>query len=513
MAKVHGRTDIQTVNSDVTESPFRLPGPSKQELGRSQHPTPAEPAESLIINYRGCVVYCKQALVSAGPSGEKLEVGARPRRSRSAPCQRGSRSQAESGDRSPPEEEDGAGKCGKLLPGEEEAAAPKPRKKRSRAAFSHAQVFELERRFNHQRYLSGPERADLAASLKLTETQVKIWFQNRRYKTKRRQMAADLLAGAPPPQKGARKGTSRPPPPRPSPRPHPASRGLSRFGTTSSCSAACVVSESGHGFPQRLFPRSRLQAVVQTTSLLFPLARRLAVALVGPGSSGGGDHGAWRRSRPPVPGAALPVCAVQRRCRFPPWKVEGAKGLGPGALRSYLITRVQDGATPPSAGEPGSLLELSAAGVTVRLRCGRRSLGDPTSLFPAQGGLAVRLDPAARQSPASTGLVSLNLWQLPGKSPTLPFGSGGLRALLGTGDPLPAKAARRRDPPVFLPGRGKTLCPWICAALRLNRPGKLFVWQRTRVIIRDEMRVERTNIIFGLCGNNTDLQTVRIKPG
>ncbi|XP_053921490.1 homeobox protein Nkx-3.2 [Cuculus canorus] len=100
-------------------------------------------------------------------------------------------------DRSPPEEEDGAGKCGKLLPGEEEAAAPKPRKKRSRAAFSHAQVFELERRFNHQRYLSGPERADLAASLKLTETQVKIWFQNRRYKTKRRQMAADLLSAAP----------------------------------------------------------------------------------------------------------------------------------------------------------------------------------------------------------------------------------------------------------------------------------------------------------------------------
>ncbi|XP_032840420.2 homeobox protein Nkx-3.2 [Tyto alba] len=100
-------------------------------------------------------------------------------------------------DRGPPEEEDGAGKCGNLLPGEEEAAAPKPRKKRSRAAFSHAQVFELERRFNHQRYLSGPERADLAASLKLTETQVKIWFQNRRYKTKRRQMAADLLAAAP----------------------------------------------------------------------------------------------------------------------------------------------------------------------------------------------------------------------------------------------------------------------------------------------------------------------------
>ncbi|KPP76718.1 hypothetical protein Z043_103918 [Scleropages formosus] len=75
---------------------------------------------------------------------------------------------------------------------------PRSAKKRSRAAFTHAQVYELERRFNLQRYLSGPERADLAGALKLTETQVKIWFQNRRYKTKRRQMAAELAASSPP---------------------------------------------------------------------------------------------------------------------------------------------------------------------------------------------------------------------------------------------------------------------------------------------------------------------------
>ena len=43
----------------------------------------------------------------------------------------------------------------------------RPKKKRSRAAFSHSQVLELERRFNFQRYLSGPERADLASSLKV----------------------------------------------------------------------------------------------------------------------------------------------------------------------------------------------------------------------------------------------------------------------------------------------------------------------------------------------------------
>uniref|UniRef100_W5MRK9 Homeobox protein Nkx-3.2 n=1 Tax=Lepisosteus oculatus TaxID=7918 RepID=W5MRK9_LEPOC len=78
------------------------------------------------------------------------------------------------------------------------AGQAQPGKKRSRAAFSHAQVYELERRFSLQRYLSGPERADLAGALKLTETQVKIWFQNRRYKTKRRQMAAELAASSTP---------------------------------------------------------------------------------------------------------------------------------------------------------------------------------------------------------------------------------------------------------------------------------------------------------------------------
>lgn len=77
-------------------------------------------------------------------------------------------------------------------------------KRKPRVLFSQAQVYELERRFKQQRYLSAPEREQLANMLKLTSTQVKIWFQNRRYKMKRQRQDKTLeLTALQPPRRVA----------------------------------------------------------------------------------------------------------------------------------------------------------------------------------------------------------------------------------------------------------------------------------------------------------------------
>ncbi|XP_006880201.1 PREDICTED: NK1 transcription factor-related protein 2 [Elephantulus edwardii] len=121
----------------------------------------------------------------------------------------------------------------------------KPR--RARTAFTYEQLVALENKFRATRYLSVCERLNLALSLSLTETQVKIWFQNRRTKWKKQNPGADgaVQAGGSAAQPGAPGATAggagaSPGPPGPAALP---------FQTFPSYTAANVLFPAATSFP------------------------------------------------------------------------------------------------------------------------------------------------------------------------------------------------------------------------------------------------------------------------
>jgi homeo domain only family, other len=57
--------------------------------------------------------------------------------------------------------------------------------RRQRTTFSSEQTLHLETEYQRVEYVTKSRRCELARLLGLTETQVKIWFQNRRAKDKR----------------------------------------------------------------------------------------------------------------------------------------------------------------------------------------------------------------------------------------------------------------------------------------------------------------------------------------
>ncbi|XP_036373329.1 transcription factor LBX1-like [Megalops cyprinoides] len=68
------------------------------------------------------------------------------------------------------------------------------KRRKSRTAFTNHQIYELEKRFLYQKYLSPADRDQIAQQLGLTNAQVITWFQNRRAKLKRdlEEMKADV---------------------------------------------------------------------------------------------------------------------------------------------------------------------------------------------------------------------------------------------------------------------------------------------------------------------------------
>ncbi|VDP29936.1 unnamed protein product [Schistosoma mattheei] len=66
--------------------------------------------------------------------------------------------------------------------------------KRPRTSFTVPQLKRLSQEFEKNRYLDELRRKKLATELDLRESQVKIWFQNKRAKTKKASGAQNCLA-------------------------------------------------------------------------------------------------------------------------------------------------------------------------------------------------------------------------------------------------------------------------------------------------------------------------------
>ncbi|XP_025906292.1 ventral anterior homeobox 1 [Nothoprocta perdicaria] len=194
------------------------------------------------------------------------------------------------------------------------------RPKRTRTSFTAEQLYRLEMEFQRCQYVVGRERTELARQLNLSETQVKVWFQNRRTKQKKDQgKDSDLRS------------------------------------VVSETAATCSV--------LRLLEQGRLLSPPGLPGLLPPCApAALGSALRGPGLAAGGGAGAAPAGGSPHPPGAGSAAGPPAPAALhgSPAGGAGLFGLPVPALLGSVAGRLSSAPLAMAGSLAGNLQELSA---------------------------------------------------------------------------------------------------------------------------------------------------------
>ncbi|XP_072196753.1 ventral anterior homeobox 1 isoform X1 [Excalfactoria chinensis] len=202
------------------------------------------------------------------------------------------------------------------------------RPKRTRTSFTAEQLYRLEMEFQRCQYVVGRERTELARQLNLSETQVKVWFQNRRTKQKKDQGKDSELRSV-----------------------------------VSETAATCSV--------LRLLEQGRLLSPPGLPGLLPPCASgALGSALRGPGlAAGSGTAAAAAAAAAPAGGSPHPPSAGTAAGPPPPAALHGAAAAAAGhglfglpvpTLLGSVAGRLSSAPLAVAGSLAGNLQELSA---------------------------------------------------------------------------------------------------------------------------------------------------------